>query len=158
MDGNAEVIELLNEVLTAELTAINQYFIDAKMCEDWGYDKLASRFREESIDEMKDAESLIERILYLDGVPNLQRLGTVQVGEDVPEKLRLALDVEREAVARLTRGIELCYDRSDHGSRDLLQHILEGEEEHAGWLETQLGLVASLGEALYLAQTVEPGS
>src|SRR6188472_2580037 len=115
MNGNAEVIELLNEVLTAELTAINQYFIDAKM--------------------------LIERILYLDGVPNLQRLGTVRVGEDVPEKLRLALDVEKEAIVRLTRGIELCYSSSDHGSRDLLEKILEGEEEHADWLETQLVLV-----------------
>jgi len=128
------------------------------MCDNWGYDKLASRFRDESIDEMKDAESLIERILYLDGVPNLQRLGTVRVGEDVPEKLRLALDVEKEAIARLTRGIELCYDRSDHGSRDLLEHILEGEEEHADWLETQLGLVDSLGVELYLAQSVELSS
>ena len=155
MDGNAEVIELLNEVLTAELTAINQYFIDAKMCDNWGYDKLGAKFKHESIDEMKDAEALIERILYLDGVPNLQRLSTVRVGEDVPEKLQLALDVEKEAIERLTRGIELCYDRRDHGSRDLLQHILEGEEEHADWLETQLALVDSLGEALYLAQQVE---
>ena len=155
MNGDADVIELLNEVLTAELTAINQYFIDAKMCGNWGYDRLADKFRHESIDEMKDAEALIERILYLDGVPNLQRLGTVRVGEDVPEKLQLALDVEREAIARLTRGIELCYSSSDHGSRDLLEKILEGEEEHADWLETQLVLVASLGEALYLAQQVE---
>jgi len=155
MQGNAEVIEILNEVLTAELTAINQYFIDAKMCDNWGYDKLGAKFKHESIDEMKDAEALIERILYLDGVPNLQRLSTVRVGEDVPEKLQLALDVEKEAIERLTRGIELCYDRRDHGSRDLLQHILEGEEEHADWLETQLALVDSLGEALYLAQQVE---
>jgi len=155
MQGNAEVIEVLNEVLTAELTAINQYFIDGKMCDNWGYDKLGSKFRDESVDEMKDAESLIERILYLDGVPNLQRLGTVRVGEDVPEKLQLALDVEKEAIVRLTRGIELCYDRGDHGSRDLLEHILEGEEDHADWLETQLGLVDSLGAALYLAQQVE---
>ncbi len=156
MQGNVEIIELLNDVLTAELTAINQYFIDAKMCDNWGYDKLASRFRSESIDEMKDAEVLIERILYLDGVPNLQRLGNVRVGEDVPEKLELALDVEKEAIQRLTAGIELCYDRSDHGSRDLLEHILEGEEEHADWLETQLDLIASLGVALYLAQQVDP--
>jgi bacterioferritin len=155
MQGNAEVIEILNEVLTAELTAINQYFIDAKMCQNWGYEKLGEKFRHESIDEMKDAEALIERILYLDGVPNLQRLGTVRVGEDVPEKLQLALDVEREAIARLTRGVELCYSSGDHGSRDLLEKILEGEEEHADWLETQLRLVASLGEALYLAQQVE---
>jgi bacterioferritin len=155
MQGKAEVIEILNEVLTAELTAINQYFIDAKMCDNWGYDRLASKFRHESIDEMKDAEALIERILYIDGVPNLQRLGTVRVGEDVPEKLQLALDLEKEAVERLTRGIELCYSLSDHGSRDLLEHILEGEEEHADWLETQLALVDSLGVALYLAQQVE---
>ena len=158
MNGNAEVIELLNEVLTAELTAINQYFIDAKMCGNWGYDRLADKFRHESIDEMKDAETLIERILYLDGVPNLQRLGTVRVGEDVPEKLQLALTVEKEAITRLTRGIELAYDRGDHGSRDLLEHILEGEEAHADWLETQLALVDSLGVALYLAQQVESGS
>jgi bacterioferritin len=156
MQGNAEVIEILNEVLTAELTAINQYFVDAKMCDNWGYDKLGTKFKHESVDEMKDAEALIERILYLDGVPNLQRLGTVRVGEDVPEKLQLALDVEKEAIVRLTRGIELCYDRGDHGSRDLLEHILEGEEEHADWLETQLALVASLGEALFLAQQVDP--
>jgi bacterioferritin len=156
MQGNADVIEILNEVLTAELTAINQYFIDAKMCDNWGYDKLGAKFKHESIDEMKDAEALIERILYLDGVPNLQRLGTVRVGEDVPEKLQLALDVEKEAIERLTRGIELCYDRGDHGSRDLLEHILEGEEEHADWLETQLALVSSLGEALFLAQQVDP--
>jgi len=156
MHGNPAIIEMLNEVLTAELTAVNQYFIHAKMCDNWGFDRLAAKIREESIDEMKDAEALIERILYLDGVPNLQRLGTVRVGEDVPEKLQLALDVEKEAIERLTRGIELCYDRGDHGSRDLLEHILEGEEEHADWLETQLALVASLGEALFLAQQVDP--
>jgi bacterioferritin len=104
---------------------------------------------------MKDAETLIERILYLEGVPNLQRLGTVQVGEDIPEKLTLALDVEREAIARLTRGIELCYDRGDHGSRDMLEEILNGEEEHADWLETQLGLIASVGLQLYLAQQID---
>lgn len=155
MEGSAEVIELLNEVLTAELTAINQYFIDAKMCDNWGLERLGSRFRKESIDEMKDAETLIERILYFEGVPNLQRLGTVQVGEDIPEKLTLALDVEREAIARLTRGIELCYDRGDHGSRDMLEEILNGEEEHADWLETQLGLIASVGLQLYLAQQID---
>ncbi len=159
MNGNAEVIELLNEVLTAELTAINQYFIDAKMCGNWGYDRLADKFRHESIDEMKDAEALIERILYLDGVPNLQRLGTVRVGEDVPEKLqprpRCGEGGDRAASPA---GIELCYDRGDHGSREMLEDILQGEEEHADWLETQLALVDSLGVALYLAQQVEAGS
>src|SRR6188472_1257949 len=141
MQRDAAITELLNEVLTAELTSVNQYFVDYKMLDNWGYEPLAKHYREESIDEMKDADELIGRILFLDGVPNLQRLGTVRVGEDVPEKLQLALDVEREAIARLTRGIELCYSSSDHGSRDLLEKILEGEEEHADWLETQLVLV-----------------
>ena len=105
MRGEDSLIELLNDVLTAELTAINQYFVDAKMCDNWGYERLAEHFRDESIDEMKDADALIERILYLDGVPNLQRLGTVRVGETVPEKLQLALDLERESIERLNTGI-----------------------------------------------------
>jgi bacterioferritin len=154
VNGHPDVIEILNEVLTAELTAINQYFIDAKMCENWGYERLGHKFRDESIDEMKDAEDLIERILYLDGVPNLQRLGAVRVGESVKEKLELALTVETEAVERLTRGIELCGDRHDHGSRELLEHILEGEEEHADWLEAQLSLIEQVGVENYLAQQI----
>jgi len=151
MRGDDAVLELLNEVLTAELTAINQYFVDAKMCANWGYGRLAEHFRADSIEEMGDAESLIERILYLEGVPNLQRLGTVQVGETAIEKLRLALDVEREAIARLTRGVALATDKGDHGTRQVLEGILKGEEEHADWLETQLELIRQLGEALYLA-------
>ena len=154
MTGDADVVQLLNEVLTAELTAINQYFVDAKMLANWGYERLASHFREDSIDEMKDADALIERILYLEGMPNLQRLGTVRVGETVVEKLRLALDVEREAIERLNRGIALCTERGDHGSRELLDDILEGEEEHADWLETQLELVRQVGEAHYQAQQI----
>ncbi|HEX2040597.1 MAG TPA: bacterioferritin [Acidimicrobiales bacterium] len=154
MTGDADVVQLLNEVLTAELTAINQYFVDAKMLGNWGYERLAARFREDSIDEMKDADELIERILYLEGMPNLQRLGNVRVGETVVEKLRLALDLEREAVERLNRGIALCTERGDHGSRELLDDILEGEEEHADWLETQLELVRQVGEPHYLAQQI----
>ena len=154
MKGDAEIVEVLNECLTAELTAINQYFVDSKMCEDWGYERLAHRFRQDSLDEMRDAETLIDRILYLEGVPNLQRLGTVAVGETVGEKLRAALDLEVAAVERLNRGIALCTGRGDNGSRELLQDILEGEEEHADWLETQLALVAQIGEANYLAQQV----
>jgi bacterioferritin len=152
MQGDAEVIELLNEVLTAELTAINQYFVDAKMYANWGYDRLADKFRDESIDEMKDAEKLIERILYLDGIPNLQRLGPVRVGESPEEKLRLGLDLEREAIERLNRGIALAVDRGDNGSRELLAEILVGEEEHADWLETQLHAFGELGAPSYLAQ------
>ena len=154
MKGDKKVIEILNDVLTAELTAINQYFVDAKMFANWGFERLATTFREESIDEMKDADVLIERILYLDGVPNLQRLGTVKVGEDTSEKLKLALDLEKDAVERLNRGIALCRDKGDNGSRDLLQEILDGEEEHADWLETQLELISQVGEPQYLAQQI----
>jgi bacterioferritin len=157
VQGNPDVIELLNEVLTGELTAINQYFVDAKMAKNWGYRRLEKHFYDESIDEMKDADDLIERILYLDGVPNLQRLGTVRVGEDVPEKLRLALDLETDAIERLHRGIELCYERHDHGSRELLEKILEGEEEHADWLESQLSLIEQVGVQQYLAQQIHEG-
>jgi len=151
MKGHDDVIALLNDVLTAELTAINQYFVDAKMADNWGYLRLGKSFRDESIDEMKDADKLIERILYLEGLPNLQRLGTVRVGETVAEKLRLALELEQEAIARLNGGIDLCTQRGDHGSRQLLEHILEGEEHHADWLEIQLELIQQVGEELYLA-------
>lgn len=154
MQGDADVIELLNEVLTAELTAINQYFVDAKMFDNWGFERLGKRFHDESIDEMKDADVLIERILYLDGVPNAQRLGSVRVGESPAEKLRLALDLEREAIERLNRGIALCVERGDNGSRELLEGILEGEEEHADWLEAQLELIRQVGDAHYLAQQI----
>ena len=152
MQGDAAVIELLNEVLTSELTAVNQYFIHAKMCSNWGYDRLADHVRDESIDEMKHAEMLIERILYLDGVPNLQRLGSVRVGQTVPEQLALDLDVEKEAVARLNPGIAACVAAGDNGSRELLERILISEEEHADWLETQLSVIATVGVENYLSQ------
>jgi bacterioferritin len=152
--GSDEVVELLNDVLTAELTAINQYFVDAKMFENWGYAKLAAHFREDSIDEMRDAEKLVDRILFLDGVPNLQRLGTVRVGETPREKLEIALAVEHEAIERLNAAIARCVTAGDNGSRDLFAEILRGEEEHADWLETQLSLVASLGETAYLAEQI----
>ena len=154
MRGDSEVIELLNEVLTAELTAINQYFVDAKMLGSWGYERLGALFHQESIDEMKDADALIERILYLDGAPNLQRLGSVRVGETPVEKLELALELERAAIERLNRGVALCVARSDNGSRDLCARILAGEEEHADWLESQLELVRQVGASQYLAQQI----
>lgn len=154
MRGHDEVIELLNEVLTAELTAVNQYFLDAKMLSNWGYERLGGKFREESIDEMKDADALIERILYLDGMPNVQRLSPVRVGETAPEKLALALELEKEAIERLNRGIALCVELGDNGSRELLKEILVGEEGHADWLEAQLELIAQVGEAHYLAQQI----
>jgi bacterioferritin len=152
MKGNKKIIELLNDVLTSELTSVNQYFLHAKMCRNWGYLRLAEFIRKESIDEMKHADELIERILYLEGLPNLQRLSKVSVGETLPEQLRLDRDTEVEAIARLNKGIALCVELADNGSRELLERILTGEEEHLDWLETQLALVASLGDVQYLAQ------
>jgi bacterioferritin len=154
MQGDPAIVDLLNEVLTGELTAVNQYFVDAKMLGNWGYERLGERFRHESIDEMKDAERLVDRILYLEGVPNLQRLGVVRVGETAAEKLTLALELEHEAIARLNGGIARCVAVGDNGSRELLATILEGEESHADWLETQLELIGQIGEAHYLAQQV----
>ena len=149
MQSSPEIIGLLNDVLTAELTAINQYFIHAKMQDNWGYKRLAEKGREESFGEMKHAEALIERILYLEGVPNMQRLFNVKVGETVVEQLKAELDTEKEAITRLAAGIEQCR-RTDEGSRLLLEHILSDEEQHADWIETQLELVNQIGEGLYL--------
>jgi bacterioferritin len=154
VQGDEQVIALLNEVLTAELTAVNQYFLDAKMFDNWGYGRLGSRFRAESIDEMKDADELIERILYLEGHPNVQRLGTIKIGETASEKFTLALELEKEAIERLNRGIALSVEKADNGSRELLEKILLGEEEHADWLETQLALISSIGDATYLGQQI----
>jgi bacterioferritin len=154
MKGNPQVIELLNEVLTAELTAINQYFIHAKMCADWGYTKLAAKVRAESIDEMRHADTLIERILFLDGVPNVQRYSKVNVGETVKEQFELDLQLEHDAIARLNKAIATCRDVSDNASREMLNAILVSEEEHTDWLETQLELIRQLGEQLYCAQQV----
>jgi bacterioferritin len=154
MRGDAEVIEILNEVLTAELTAINQYFIHHKMCENWGYEKLSKKKREESIDEMKDADHVIARILYFDGVPNMQRLSPVQVGEDPIEQHRLDLTVEVSAVERLNRGIALCREKGDNGSREMLEDILTGEEESVDWLEAQLHIVDEIGKEAYLAEQI----
>ena len=156
MQSTPEILELLNEVLTAELTAVNQYFIHAKMQSNWGYQRLADKGREESFGEMRHAEELIERILYLEGVPNMQRLFPVKVGETVPEQLRAELDTEKAAITRLAAGIEQSR-RTDEGTRLLLERILHDEEEHADWLETQLGLIDSLGEGLYLNTQVHGG-
>jgi bacterioferritin len=124
------------------------------MCEDWGYERLAAKSRHESIDEMHDAERLVERILFLGGVPNLQRLGAVQVGEDVEEQLRLDLAVERDAIERYNRVISLCAEHGDNGTRELLERHLVGEENHASWLTSQLSLIADIGIERYLAQQI----
>jgi bacterioferritin len=155
LQGHKDVLELLNDVLTAELTGINQYFIHAKLCHHWGYERLAHKIRHESIDEMKHAEALMERILYLDGIPNMQRLGKVNVGETVPEQFKLDYALERDAIQRLNKGVALCTSLGDNGTRELLEHILVSEEEHADWLETQQELLKQLGEPHYLAQQLK---
>jgi bacterioferritin len=154
MTGNSKIIDLLNDVLTAELTAINQYFIHARMCENWGYERLWHKLREASIDEMKDADHLIARILFLDGVPNLQRLGKINVGQTVKEQHEVDLVIEKEAIARLNAGIEAARSLDDNGTRELLESILEGEEEQANWLEAQLTLIEQVGDGNYLAQQI----
>ena len=152
MRGDSQILEVLNEILTAELTAINQYFIHAKMCANWGYQRLAKKKREESIDEMKDADAVIERILYLDGVPNMQRMNPVRVGEDAIEQHRLDLALEVDAVARYNRAIALARDKGDNGTRALLERILQSEEHSVDWLESQLYVIDQIGKERYLAE------
>ena len=152
MRGDPQVLEILNEILTAELTAINQYFIHAKMCANWGYHRLAKKKRDESIDEMKDADHVIERILYLDGVPNMQRLNPVRVGEDPIEQHRLDLELEKNAVERYNRAIAIARENGDNGTRGLLERLLHGEEESVDWLESQLHVVEQIGRERYLAE------
>jgi bacterioferritin len=152
--GDGKVIDLLNEVLTGELTTINQYFLHARMCKNWGYHRLNEKIHAESIDEMKHADQLIERILFLEGLPNVQRLGKVMIGQSVPEILKNDLSAEMLAVPLLNRGIQLCRDVGDNGSEALLTTILVSEEEHVDWLEEQLELIRQLGDANYLAQQI----
>ena len=142
----------MNEILTAELTAINQYFIHAKMCSNWGFERLAKKKRDESIEEMHDADRLIERILYLGGTPNMQRLFPVRVGEDAIEQHRLDLQLEVEAVQRYNRGVALARENGDNGTKELLEHHLKSEESSVDWLESQLYLVEKLGAQAYLAE------
>lgn len=150
--GNPEVVDLLNEVLTLELTAINQYFAHSKLQEHWGYLGLAAKTYDESLEEMRHAESVIRRILYLEGMPNLQRLGAVRVGESVPEQFQLDLDLELTALVRYNAGIALAVEAGDNGSRELLVKLLQDEEEHVDWLETHLAALGAVGEGNYLAQ------
>ena len=154
MKGKSEIIELLNEVLTAELTAINQYFIHARMLKNWGLTKLADHVYHESIDEMKHADELIERILFLEGVPNLQRYHKVNVGETPKEQIELDLKMEYEAVERFNEGVAKCRELGDNGTRELLEKMLVSEESHVDWLETQLDLIERVGEKAYLAEQI----
>ena len=155
MHGDDRVIEFLNEQLTAELTAINQYFLHAKMQENLGWVKLAKHTRAESIDEMRHAEILTDRILFLDGLPNLQRLFALRIGRTISQMLESDMAVEAEAVDRLRRGIEYMRGIGDVTSANIFEDILGDEEEHIDYLETQQGLISQLGEPLYLAQLVE---
>jgi len=152
MKGHAKVIQALNDVLAAELVGINQYFLHAKMCRNWGYHRLADVVQHESIGEMKHASELTERILFLEGVPNLQKLGKVRIGETVPEQLRVDRALEMDAIKRLNDAIALCVAQGDNASRHLLEEILRSEETHLDWIETQLGLLEHLGEKQYLAE------
>ncbi len=154
MKGDQKIIDILNDVLTSELTAINQYFVHAEMCDNWGYQHLHDRIRKHSIGEMKHAESLIERVLFLEGVPNVQRLFKITIGETVPEQLNVDLALEVDAVKRLNAGIETCREADDNNSRHLLEEILEDEEEHIDWLEAQLSLIEQVGVPNYLAQQI----
>jgi len=155
MHGDARVIEFLNEQLTAELTAINQYFLHAKMQENWGYTKLAAHTRHESIDEMRHAEVLTDRILFLDGLPNFQRLFPLRVGETVKEQFNADMQIEVEAVDRLRRGIEHMRSVGDVTSAKIFEDILADEEHHIDYLETQLHLLETLGDQLYLQNVTE---
>lgn len=154
MQGDPEVIKLLNEQLTSELTAINQYFLHSKMQDNWGFTELAKHTREESFEEMRHAESITDRILLLDGLPNYQRLFSLRVGQTLREQFEADLAIEYEVVARLRPGIILCREKQDAVSAGLFEDILADEEKHIDYLETQMELMDKLGEALYSAQCV----
>ena len=155
MKGDAKVIAVLSEVLKAELTAINQYFLHAEMCNNWGYYKLGKLARKESIEEMQHAEILMERILYLDGTPNMSDYFKINIGQNVKAQLTNDLNLEYDAVKRLNAGIETCVKVGDNGSRELLSKILNDEEHHIDWLEGQLNVIKEIGIENYLAQQME---
>ena len=157
MKGDPKVIAVLNEVLKAELTAINQYFLHAEMCENWGYEKLAKKTRVESIEEMTHAEKLMERILYLDGTPNMTDYFKINIGATVKVQLKNDLDLEYAAVKRLNDGVKLCVNAGDNGSRELLEKILLDEEHHIDYLEAQLHAIEEMGYDNYLAQHLHKG-
>ena len=158
MKAEEGVLELLNQVLRAELTAINQYFIHAKMCDNWGYDRLCHKVRERSIDEMKDADELIGHILYLEGVPNMQRMNAVQVGETVPEQFKLDLKAEQEMLTLLNEGVVHCTKVTDFTTRHMLEDMAKDVDGHIDWIETQLETIKQVGLENYLAEQIKKES
>jgi bacterioferritin len=154
MRGIPKIIELLNRALTKELTAINQYFIHGKMCENWGYQALAKKYMDESLGEMKHADELIQRILFLEGTPNMTKYDKINVGANVKKQLESDLVLEEEAVKELKPAIKVCLEELDHASRELLEHILVEEEEHIDWIEGQLHIIKEAGYENYLAMQI----
>ena len=155
MKAKEGIIELLNKILTADLTAINQYFLHAKMCDNWGYERLHHKVKERSFDEMKDADELIEHILYLEGVPNVQRLGTVHVGETVPEQFKADLQAEKEMLTMLTDGIAHCAKVADYTTRHMLEDMAEDVDQHIDWIETQMETIKQVGLENYLSEQIK---
>lgn len=156
MKGDERIIDFLNDMLTFELTIINQYWLNYRMLDNWGLPGLAELFREKSLEEMEDADRYVDRILYLDGHPNLQRLGTVQVGEDPVEQITLALGCEQDAVTKLNEGVALCVEAGDTGTRELLAAAVREEEKHLDFFETQLDVIERVGLENYLARYATP--
>ena len=154
MKAKEGVVERLNAILTVDLTAINQYFVQAEMARNWGFARVAEKFREFSMGEMRDAQAIVRRILYLDGLPNLQRLGAVKVGESVEEDLQLDLASETEALETITEAVAHCERVGDVGTREMLEDMAREEEEHVDWLETQIETIRQVGVKRYLAQNM----
>ena len=154
MKGAAPIIEVLNRMLTIELTAINQYFVQSKMCKNWGYRKLAKKHWDEAMEEMRHADKLIERILFLEGIPNISRYDVIRVGETVPKHFENDLALERDGVAVYNEGISLCVEKKDAGSRELMEHILQESENHVDWLESQIHMVEEVGLPNYLSEQI----
>ena len=158
MKGDPEILKVLQDVLSAELTAINQYFIHARMLRNWRYMKLADYLEKESIGEMKHAQEAMDRILYLENIPNMQKYMKINVGKTVPEMMKVDLDLEYDAVKRLNHGIQLATQKGDNGSRALFERILISEEEHIDWIEAQIQQIKDIGAENYLAQQIEGGN
>lgn len=154
MKGNNKIIEALNKALTIELTAINQYFVQAKMCKNWGYNKLAKKHFEESVGEMKHAEALVDRILFLEGTPMISRYDVIRVGTDVKTQFENDLKLETNGVKTYNEAIALCLNVNDAGSREIMEHILTDSEGHVDWLESQLNVIKEVGLEAYLAEQI----